>query len=75
MMTVEPGSTVIGLLISLDFLSKAGDCAESAIERIISRENCRVRPRSARTPKGIVGIMRLAKSGCWEFSRESAESR
>lgn len=38
---------------------------------IISRENSEIEASPARTPNGIVGIMRFAKSGRREFSVKS----
>lgn len=53
----------------------AGDCGESAGWRINSRENSGIRANFAGTPNRIVGIMRFTKSGWWEFSIKSAQTR
>ena len=42
---------------------------------INSRENSGIGTGCARTPNGIVEIMRLAKSGHWEFSIKSTRTR
>ncbi len=55
--------------------SEAGDCGESAGWRINSRENSGIGTGRARTPNGIVGIMRLAKSGRREFNIKSTRTR
>ena len=55
--------------------SEAGDCDKLIGMGIISRENSGIGTGRARTPNGIVGIMRLAKSGRREFNIKSTRTR
>lgn len=54
-----------------DKRSGTGDCDELIGMGIISRENSEIEASPARTPNGIVEIMRFTKSGRREFSIKS----